>query len=64
VQNHRPHYQGQKLQLVLGPERIEAEWWSEDPVQRDYFVAQTSQQQMVWVYRTPGHHWFLHGFFG
>jgi protein ImuB len=64
VQNHRPHYQGQKLQLVLGPERIEAEWWSEDPVQRDYFVAQTNQQQMVWVYRTPGHHWFLHGFFG
>ena len=64
VQNHRPHYQGQKLELVLGPERIEAEWWSEDPVQRDYFVAQTNQQQMVWVYRTPGHHWFLHGFFG
>ncbi|MGA0955164.1 MAG: hypothetical protein ACO326_07150 [Burkholderiaceae bacterium] len=64
VQNHRPQYQGQALELALGPERIEAEWWSEHPLQRDYFVAQTGQQQMVWVYRTPAHHWFLHGFFG
>jgi hypothetical protein len=64
VQNHRPQYQGQALELALGPERIEAEWWSEQPLQRDYFVAQTGQQQMVWVYRTPAHHWFLHGFFG
>ena len=64
VQNHRPQYQGQALELTLGPERIEAEWWSEQPLQRDYFVAQTGQQQMVWVYRTPAHHWFLHGFFG
>lgn len=64
VQNHRPHYQGQALELTLGPERIEAEWWSEEPMQRDYFVAQTGQQQMVWVYRTPAHQWFLHGFFG
>lgn len=62
VSQHRPCYQG-PLRLRAGPERIEAEWWS-DPMQRDYFVAETSDQRLIWVFRNPQHEWFLHGFFG
>lgn len=62
VQKERPIYQG-PLRLRAGPERIESDWWS-DPFARDYFVAETHDQRLVWVFRTPGHDWFLHGFFG
>ena len=52
-----------------GPERIEAGWWDGAPAARDYFIAQTPAQALVWVYRLrpappagqPG--WFLHGRF-
>ncbi len=65
IQGHRPHYQG-PLQLLCGPERIEAGWWDDSPngpTQRDYFVARTTQESMVWIFRTPAHEWYLHGFF-
>jgi protein ImuB len=61
-QGHRPCL-GQPLQLKAGPERIETHWW-EQPIQRDYFIAQTHDQQLVWIFRNPDHQWFLHGYFG
>ena len=62
TQNDRPCYEG-PLRLRAGPERIETNWW-EEPVQRDYFIAETPDQRLIWVYRNPSHRWFLHGFFG
>lgn len=61
----RPCYQG-PLRLRVGPERLESDWWEGDriPLQRDYFVAETQDQRLVWVFRTPDHQWFLHGLFG
>jgi len=61
-QGHRPCL-NQPLQLKAGPERIETHWW-EQPIQRDYFIAQTHDQQLVWIFRNPDHQWFLHGYFG
>ena len=61
-QGHRPCLD-QPLQLKAGPERIETHWW-EQPIQRDYFIAQTHDQQLVWIFRNPDHQWFLHGYFG
>ncbi len=74
-----PLLDGQALQLLAGPERIEAGWWdpgatATDPnglATRDYFVAQTGSGALVWIYRTrlpaaaaqPAG-WFLHGRFG
>jgi protein ImuB len=59
-----PHCGG-PLKLVAGPERIESGWWDGDDVARDYFVAQTADHALVWVYRTRGAAagWFLHGLF-
>jgi protein ImuB len=59
-----PHRDG-PLKLLAGPERIESGWWDDDDVARDYFVAETADRALVWVYRerrSPGG-WFLHGLF-
>ncbi len=54
-----PRYGG-ALQIVAGPERIEAGWWDlaspafgqpRGTVARDYFVARNRRGQTLWVYR-------------
>jgi protein ImuB len=73
---HRPWLDGQPLQLLCGPERIETGWWDGLPAERDYFIARQGSGALVWVYRlrharipegvageaAPG--WFLQGRFG
>lgn len=72
VREHRPQYRG-ALELLLGPQRIEAGWWHRDDaadrmfgVFRDYWIAQSPQAGVLSVFRTrlSGEHaWYLHGFF-
>jgi protein ImuB len=58
----KPHCGG-PLAFLAGPERIEAGWWDGAPCARDYFVARTPDDALLWVYReTSG--WFVHGMFG
>ncbi len=59
-----PHYQG-PLSLLAGPERIEAGWWDGEDVARDYFIARTPEEALVWVFRERGAQarWYLHGLF-
>lgn len=69
----KPLLDGQPLQLLAGPERIETGWWDGAPAQRDYFVARAADGALVWVYRdrlphslddeAPGSGWYLHGRF-
>jgi protein ImuB len=47
----RPVLCGQALQLLSGPERIEAGWWDAALTERDYFIAQTPEGALVWIYR-------------
>jgi protein ImuB len=69
VRGERPCYQGEALQLLLGPQRLEAGWWDGDgagPALRDYWVAASERAGLLWVYQTrlaaePA--WFLHGYF-
>jgi len=49
--NALPWLDGQPLQLVSGPERIEAGWWDGAPAARDYFVALAADGSLVWVWR-------------
>ena len=68
--NSAPLVDGQPLQLLSGPERIESGWWDGDLVERDYFIAQLPGGALVWVYcsrvqvapNAPC--WFLQGRFG
>jgi protein ImuB len=65
-----PLLDGQPLQFLSGPERIETGWWDAALVERDYYIAQQPGGALVWVYRarlpvaaqTPC--WFLQGRFG
>lgn len=68
----RPLLDGHLVQLLAGPERIETGWWDGGLAERDYFIGQTREGALVWVYRAraaqhlpssraPG--WFLHGRF-
>ena len=65
-----PLLDGQPLQLLSGPERIESGWWDAALAERDYFIAQLPGGALVWVYRArvpmPGatQGWFLQGRFG
>jgi len=64
----RPVYQG-PLRLLAGPHRVEAGWWDDLTVARDYYIAHSEQAGLLWVFRerhAPGARrsaWFLHGFF-
>ncbi len=66
----QPLLGGAPLQLLSGPERIEAGWWDEGLAGRDYFIAQAADASLVWIYRlrlpnlVPDEHgWYLHGRF-
>ena len=61
---------GQPLQLLAGPERLETGWWEADGLAlRDYFIAQRPDGALVWVFRhrvpdeAQGAGWCLHGLF-
>lgn len=53
------------LNLIAGPERIEAGWWDGKRVHRDYYVARNAQGETFWIYREHEHNacWYLHGVF-
>ena len=61
-----PLLEGQPLQLLAGPERIEAGWWDGMDVARDYYLACASDGARLWVYRDRQRAggWYLHGIFG
>jgi protein ImuB len=51
--------------LLAGPERIESGWWDGGEVLRDYFIAQSRDTALLWIYRERRLQggWFLHGIF-
>ena len=59
-----PMLQG-ALELVAGPERIEAGWWDGDEVRRDYYVAENAHGETYWIFREhrDTSAWYLHGVF-
>lgn len=70
VHQGHPQYRG-PLDLLIGPQRLEAGWLDGVAALRDYYVARSAAAGLVWVYRErlapdtreDGPHWFLHGLF-
>ncbi len=63
-----PLLDGRALQLLSGPERVEAGWWDHDLAERDYFIAQDGEGALLWLYRArrptaEGSGWYLQGRF-
>jgi protein ImuB len=69
LQRQKPVY-GSLLKLLAGPERIEAGWWDDAMVARDYFIAENELGQLLWIYREAdpavqnSARWYLQGLFG
>ncbi|CAN7748307.1 Y-family DNA polymerase [Duganella sp. LjRoot269] len=65
VRDNRPFYTS-ALRLIKGPERIEAGWWNDQTVARDYYIAQGADATCYWIYleRTHEAQWYLHGLYG
>ena len=56
-----PSYGG-PLQLIRPAERIEAGWWNDADVARDYYVALSPAGERLWIYRDRrADRWYLHG---
>lgn len=67
LHQHHPVYES-PLQLVSGPERIEAGWWDDAWSARDYYLAQNSAGCLLWIFRqrnavSAQPLWYLHGIF-
>jgi len=78
VRQDRPLYHG-PLTLLAGPQRIEVGWWgaaeadeaegpeAAEPTLRDYFIAESAEAGLLWIYRQRGGAevgWYLHGLYG
>jgi protein ImuB len=67
----RPLLDGQPLQLLCGPERVESGWWDTPRTEQDCFIAQTPEGALVWICRArlpltavpPAQGWCLQGWF-
>lgn len=77
MRDGHPHYRG-RLRRLVGPQRLEAGWWggSEEegghPAVRDYYIAESPEAGLVWVYRErlsaplasdAAPRWFLQGLY-
>lgn len=64
VHGDKPSLQGE-LELVSGPERIEAGWWDGAELRRDYYVACNTRGETYWIFREHrgDQAWYLHGVF-
>jgi len=61
TESGRPSYGG-PLQLTWPAERIEAGWWNDADVARDYYVALSPAGERLWVYHDRrADRWYLHG---
>lgn len=61
--NAVPLYENDPLTLLAGPERIESGWWDNNDIRRDYFIARTTRDALVWIFREHHAGWYLHGLF-
>lgn len=64
TQNNRIWFKGPTT-VLRGPERIEAGWWDNKDLRRDYYVMSNPKGSKLWVYQDlKDRQWYLHGLFG
>ncbi|SEK01686.1 MULTISPECIES: DNA polymerase Y family protein [unclassified Variovorax] len=75
MDGERPCHRG-PLSRLIGPQRVEAGWWGDkeeggQPAMRDYYVAESPEAGLVWIFRerpsarfSSGEvRWYLQGFY-
>jgi nucleotidyltransferase/DNA polymerase involved in DNA repair len=48
---------------LSGCERFETEWWSDEPLAREYVIAELSDGRKLWLYFEPSGELYVHGAF-
>lgn len=63
--DHQLFWRG-PLKLLLGPERLQGQWWLPGNGQcRDYFIAEQNDFRRLWIYHDHKQkQWFVQGIFG
>lgn len=62
-ERHQKLYWQGPIALLYGPERIEDYWW-EQPISRDYYIAKGNNGLRYWVFRDRlAKEWYIHGVF-
>ena len=51
-----------ELTLIVGPEKVKSQWWSEQ-VDRDYYIARQKNGAECWVFKNSSDQWYIHGYF-
>ena len=51
-----------ELTLIVGPEKIKSQWWSEQ-IDRDYYIARQKNGAECWVFKNLSDQWYIHGYF-
>ena len=59
------HWRGGTHQIdgLLGPERLEADWWSAEPLNRDYYVLDLASGDRLWLFEDPKGRVYVQGCF-
>jgi protein ImuB len=53
-----------RVAAARGPTRLEGEWWTDEPIARDYFEVETDDGGRYWLYRDHADgRFYLHGVF-
>jgi hypothetical protein len=53
-----------RVAAARGPTRLEGEWWTDEPLARDYFEVETDDGGRYWLYRDHADgRFYLHGVF-
>lgn len=60
---HRVRWRGGDVGVTcsIGPERLEPEWWRRGGSRRDYYRVRTEAGDWLWMVRTDGGGWLVHG---
>lgn len=63
--NNRLYYKS-IIRFSMGPERIEAGWWDDVDIHRDYYIGIDKVAGSLWIYHDlkDKQRWYLHGLFG
>lgn len=58
-------WRGERLALarLSGCERLQAEWWTAAPLEREYVVAEVDDGRSLWLFFEPSGELFVHGAF-
>ena len=60
IKDNALHWNG-VLTILLGPERLEDNWWQK-PASRDYYIAQTQAGQPIWIFEDRhSKQWYVQG---